>query len=129
MNAIHLVPAIMVAVMVGCSSATVTEIKPISGSRLAEIHFSSAATKRVFVSGLLERSYAGNYSGLEMSGRELPEPMWVSPGWLKVTYACPQAPEYLLTATIGISRADSYYLYCDDRNVLRVSRPVVARSP
>ena len=112
---------LMCAGLTGCSSVTVMETKPTDGSRLAEVYFSSVSTDRVLVSSLIEQSYTGGYSGLAMPGRVLPEPMWVSPGWLKVTYACSRSPELHFVATVGISQRDRYYLYCDDHSVAKAA--------
>ncbi len=101
------------AFLSGCVGVSVTDEKPASFSRYATIYFSSGSSERVIVQGLIEKSINGNYSGLAMPDRRLPEPMYLTPGWVQVTYACPQQPLNVHVAMVGISHANKYYLQCD----------------
>ncbi len=107
------------ALLSGCVGVSVTDEEPVNVSRYATIYFSSESSERVSVQGLIEKSINGNYSGLAMPGRTLTEPMYLTPGWVVVTYACPQQPQKVHVATVGISHAKKYYLQCDANDRLK----------
>ena len=104
----------------GCNPV-VTETKPEMTRRLAELYFSSPGTPHVVVTSLLEQAVGQNPIGFEVRNRPMAEPLWVTPGWLQVTYACPDDPQSLYTMKIGISQRDKYYLHCDASRRLHAS--------
>jgi hypothetical protein len=104
----------------GCNPV-VTETKPETMGRLAELYFSSPATSRVVVTSLLEQAVGQNPTGFEVRNRPMAEPVWVTPGWLQVTYACPDDPQSFYTMKIGISQRNNYFLHCDASRTLQAS--------
>lgn len=103
----------------GCIGVSVTEEEPAQIGRYATIYFSSESSERVIVQGLIEKSINESYSGLAMPDRILPEPMYITPGWVQVTYACPRQPQHVHVATVGISHSKKYYLQCDAEDRLK----------
>jgi hypothetical protein len=111
----------------GCNPV-VTETKPATSGRLAELYFSSPASSRVVVTSLMEQAVSQNATGFEVRNRPMAEQVWVTSGWLQVTYACPDDPQSFYTMKIGISQHDKYYLHCDASRTLHASllRPSVS---
>lgn len=83
----------------------------------AELHATNPDGQRVIVKDIQTKSLVGQPSGI---GGEVPEPIWLKPGWYEVAYACPNTPDSQSTARIGLSLNREYYLECDGSNRLIV---------
>ena len=121
MRYISAVAVTYACVFVGGCTPVVTETKPVKPGSLAELYFSSSTTSAVVVTSLMEKAVGHDPIGFEVRNRLMTEPMWITPGWLQVAYACPEDPRTFYTMTIGISQRDKYYLHCDASRTLHAS--------
>ena len=111
----------------GCSHWNVRPVDetPENPSDYSALFFSSPTTDRVLVSSVTEHSALLGDRGFGVNsnyGVATPEPLWLWPGWVQVTYACSSAKQAFHTATIGLSRTGKYYLHCSSHDKLLVSR-------
>jgi hypothetical protein len=100
---------VFAAVLIGCGRDMIYAMKPDQSGRYAEVHFASPSGTRVAVKSIYFKANVRPIAGL--SGL-VPEPLWLKPAWYEITYACADAPQSFVTATIGISSKREYYLEC-----------------
>jgi hypothetical protein len=107
----------------GCTSLPIAmDVKPAAPADYAELHFSSPTTAPVHVLSVLAHSRAYGDYGIQV-GADTPmaEPLWLSPGWVRVTYLCADSRDSF-DARIMLSRPGRYVLECKAGHALVATR-------
>ena len=111
----------------GCASRSVRGIEetPENPADYSAVYFSSPNTDRVVVTSVTEHSALLGDRGFGINpafGIPMPEPLWLWPGWVHVTYACPSAPQSFYKGTVGLSKTGKYFLHCGVSGKLLATR-------
>jgi hypothetical protein len=109
----------------GCADQKVRGIDelPKHPARYVTLYFSSSVTPSVVVSSVMEESGTAQPRGMAVqNGGVMPEPLWLWPGWVEVTYACSSDYQSYYTIRLWLAGRGAYYLYCDSTQKLSARR-------